>query len=325
MLARPALAAGRRAWRSLLAMASPSWFRLPRWLRRKPGPDVLARWRVDAGAWRDFVALERRRASDPLANDLPPRGDAPIDGVEVVVEPDALWMAGRYIVLPLRGAPEVLSAELQSPAGAPAVIELRLKYPAYATRTRVVPPRYSRVAVPVPHDHWRDARKVAAHFNRDVPGTPDFFHGRGDGSDPEDLSRCWKCGHETHKYRSECERCGASLQSRRWSRRFGFVLAFCGTVITALMGAVLYNLLPMLLQPGTDVGGARFNGGAGAAMGVLLLLGVVFAFGIAALCYGLWQVATGKRSYRVAMAMAAVGGGLFMLASLLAWFAERNG
>ena len=75
--------------------------------------------------------------------------------------------------------------------------------------------------------------KSAVHLDDDNPwpglapsdeGAQRFFHGRGDGADPEDLSRCMHCGFETHRYRSECERCGTGLQSRRWSRRFGAVL-----------------------------------------------------------------------------------------------------
>lgn len=293
-------------------------FRLPRWLQRTPGPDVMARWRVDAALWRDFLVLEQQRASEPEANELPPVNDIGA-AVEIVVEPDAIWVAGKRVSLPLRGTPEVLSAALHSQAGAPDILELRLKEPPYASGTRLMPASYSRLSVPIPPANWREARKVAAHFNRDVPGKPDFFHGRGDGSDPEDLSRCWKCGHETWKFKSECERCGAGLQSRRWSRRFGIVLTLCGLIISGLMGAVLFNMLPMLLRPGVDIGGSRFSGSPTMAAVVLVILGAVFAFGLVALGYGLWQIATGKRSHRVAKVMLALATALFASASLITW------
>ena len=293
-------------------------FRLPRWFRRTPGPEVMARWQVDADLWRAFIAQEHQRTDELETKNLPHLKD--IDsGVEIVVEPDAIWVAGKRISLPLRGAPEVLSAGLHSQPGAPDILELRLKDPSYAISGRIVPARYSRLSLPIPPANWREARKVAAHFNRDVPDKADFFHGRGDGSDPEDLSRCWKCGHETWKFRSECERCGATLQSRRWSRRFGIGLTLCGLFITGLMGSILFNTLPILLHSGVDIGGSRFNGDRMQALQVLVLLVAVFAFGVGVLGYGAWQMATGKRSLCVALAIVGIASSLFTLASLMAW------
>ena len=134
-------------------------------------------------------------------------------------------------------------------------------------------------------------------FRGDRGGEPDFFHGRGDGTDPEDLSKCYNCGYETHKFRSHCPQCGTSLQSRRWSRRFGFGLALGGIIICGLMGYALLELGPSLLNPGSAR--SQFSGTPGKARVILGIFGVMLTFGLTALGYGLYQIFTGRRSKRV--------------------------
>ena len=293
--------------------------RLFGWMKRKPGK-LLARWTVDPDLWRQFVAMEASRGTAEPRSELPPTGEAPPAGVDILVEPHAFWIGGKRVAIPLRGTPEVLRAVLQETPHQPATIELSLKYPPYWTRSGGMrPPEYTRLAVPVPTSAWREATAVTAHFNRDTPGTPDFFHGRGDGSDPEDLSKCWSCGHETHKLRSECERCGASLQSRRWARRFGAVLALAGLFIAGVMGVVLVNMTPLLLQPGVSIDGSRFSGSGALAAVVLAIFIALFAFGATALSYGVWQMATGKRNLRVANVMIALFSMMTATVTLMTW------
>jgi hypothetical protein len=287
------------------------------------GDGVIARWRLEPDAWRAFLAQEqeRQRGGNEF-NEFVAADAVPAAGVEVIVGEAAVQIDGSIHRIPLRGVPEVVAAELRDndEVGAPATVELRLKYPGAASSGGgIAAPTYTRLRFPLPGPAWRDARRVVAHFNRDLPGKADFFHGRGDGSDPEDLSKCWSCGFETHKYRSQCERCGAGLQSRRWSRRLGAVLTLCGLFLTGLMSAVLFFLLPMLLRPGVNVGGSRFDGSPAMAALVMLILGVVFAFGATALGYGIYQMVTGRRSLAVAKVMVAVFSGLLFVASALAW------
>ncbi|TNJ34811.1 zinc finger Ran-binding domain-containing protein [Arenimonas terrae] len=291
---------------------------LRRWLRLAPGPDALARWPVDEATWTAFLAMERRRGGPPY-NELPMPESVPAGGLEVIAEADGLWLAGRRVALPQRGNPEILEARLVD--GDPvATLEMTLKTaPRVNSSGAVLPPEFSRLSVPVPGPAWREARRAEAHFNRDTPGKPDFFHGRGDGSDPEDLSTCPACGFQTHKFRSQCERCGMGLQSRRWSRRFGALLIVCGLILTALMGGVLRFVGPILYQVVVYGDSARFNGTRIQAVVVLTLLGGVFLFGVLCLAYGGWQVATGRTHLRGARAIAKFFGVIMALAFLILW------
>jgi hypothetical protein len=264
------------------------------------GEDVLARWRVAPENWRRFVAADAARDATPL-NELAPRDDAPVSGVEVIVGRTAILIGDMVRRLPLRGAPEVTHAALYEGV-TPAVVELRLYHPGTGREGTGQGPLRTRFTFPVAVGALHDAQRVVAEFS-DRTAPPDFFHGRGDGSDPEDLSRCWSCGFETHRYGSQCPKCGSALQSRRWSRRAGIVSMLCGALITALMAVVGVSFVPMLLHPGQDFGGTRFAGGPVVAGVILLILTVVTVLGVTALGYGLWQTVTGARNRRVAGAV----------------------
>lgn len=297
---------------SALALAS-----LRRWLRLVPGNAPIARWRVDAATWRAFLAAEERRGESPV-NELPIPDTVPPGGIEVIAEADGLWFAGKRVALPLRGVPEILDARLVDTGVA--MIEMTLKCPSRVNSSgAILPPVFTRLSVPVPGTAWGEAKKATAHYNRDTPGKPDFFHGRGDGSDPEDLSTCPACGFQTHKYRSQCERCGMGLQSRRWSRRFGSVLVVAGLVLAGLMGGVLRFVGPILYDVIVYGGSARFAGTRTQAVVVLSLLGGVFLFGLLCLGYGGWQIATGRTNLHAAKGMLKLFGGIMVLATLILW------
>lgn len=290
---------------------------LRRWLRLTPGPNAIARWQVDAATWRAFLAAEGRREGQPI-NELPLPDTVPPGGIEVIAEADGLWFAGKRVALPLRGAPEILDARLADTGVA--TIEMTLKSPPRVNSSgAILPPVFTRLSVPVPGPAWGEAKKATAHFNRDTPGTPDFFHGRGDGSDPEDLSTCPACGFQTHKYRSQCERCGMGLQSRRWSRRFGSLLVVCGLILAGLMGGVLRFVGPILYDVIVHGSSARFAGSRTQAVVVLSLLGGVFLFGLLCLAYGGWQVITGRTNLHAAKGMLKIFGGIMALATLILW------
>ena len=281
------------------------------------GEDIIARWRVAAGDWQRFIAQDPHWSShaNGRLNEFTPSEAAEPNGVEVIVGKAAVQIGGSFHRLPLRSTPEITEARLHD--GTPPIIELLLYYPPYATRFGMRPARYTALRFPVGQGGLADARQVVAHFRGDLGGEPDIFHGRGDGTNPEDLSKCYNCGYETHKLRSHCPKCGTSLQSRRWSRRFGFVLVICGLIICGLMGFVLSDIGPSLLNPGSSSGGTRFTGTPAKARMLLAIFGAVLALGLTAFGYGLWQMFTGRRSKRVIYFVVGLAAVLWLLALVL--------
>ena len=278
--------------------------------------ELLARWRFTPEQWRAFLALdkERNERGDRLRNEFAPREEIPAEGIEVRVGEDAVEIDGSLHGLP-RHDPRVTRAEFDESRVRPSVVELDLSYAGDGISARGTPggPREALLRFPVPAGQQLQARGIAAHFLRISGGKPDFFHGRGDGSDPEDLTRCWQCGFETHRLVARCERCGATMVSRRWSRRYGAILIVLGLVLSVGMAILLDMLWSTLMHPGVQVGNSTFTGSRAMANLVILVLGSVLVFGLTTLGYGIFQVATGRRSLPVVRAMLAIVGGLYLL------------
>jgi hypothetical protein len=267
------------------------------------GEDVIARWRVEAVSWRAFVAHDQMldQDSDAPKNELSIRGSVPDDGIDVIVGRSAIQVADSIHALPPRGTPEVTHAAFNTSRSGPSYVELQLYYPGGGQGAAGVPrgPTRTVLRFPVATGFEPAAEAVVAHFGGNRPGQPDSFHGKGDGSDPDDLSTCHACDYQTHKFVSHCPRCGASMQSKRWSRRFGWGLLVCGLFITAGIGAVIFNVAPMLLHPGDSIGGSRFSGTVAQGRFFLGLLALVATFGTTTALYGLWQILAGRRDKRV--------------------------
>lgn len=247
------------------------------------GDDIIARWRVEPAAWQEFVGLDRQwnEARATLPNELAMPKAIPENGVEVIVGKSAVQI-GESIHRLTSGMPEVTAATLIE--SQPAVIDLQLYYPGGGHGASGVPHSARRAALrfPVGRGAWKEAGVVVAHYRGDLGRKPDFFHGKGDGTNPEDLTKCYNCGYETNKLMSHCPQCGRSMQSKRWSRRYGVILLVLGLFITAIMSFILLLIGPQLLHSGMSHGGSRFSGTASQAMLVLGILGSVELFGVVA-------------------------------------------
>lgn len=284
--------------------------------RLASGDDVIARWSIDAARWRRFAALESRLMQEGARlNELGSVDAPPANDVAIIVGKDAVNIGGSIHQVPRRGTPEITRAELVSDD--PDYIALDLLYPGGGVDASHIPPRRAALRFPVAPSAWRDARMVVANFKGLLPQEADFFHGKGDGSDPEDLNTCIQCGYQVHRYMSECPQCGGGMLTRRWARRFGAIVAVAGAFICAVMGTVMYHTLPLLLRPGVTIDGSRFTGNGLTAAVVLAVFVVVLAFGLTALSYGAWQVATGKRDKRVMHFMAGIFSLLLGVAMLI--------
>ena len=265
------------------------------------GEDVMARWRVDAGTWAMFVALNQQLEQQPgaLPNELSIRDNIPSDGIDVIVGKAAVQVDESIHALPRRSLPETTHAARHISREGLTYIEFQLYYPGGTTPSSTYPPRWTVLRFPVAAAALSEAQQVVDYYERGRPGEADFFHGTGDGTNPEDKSQCYACGFETHKFVSRCPRCGAGLQSKRWSRRFGCAMFFCGLLITGIMGPVLFYMVPLMLRPGVEINGTRFSGTPAQAMLFLGILGLVSALGVTAMIYGPWQFFTGRRDKRV--------------------------
>jgi hypothetical protein len=280
------------------------------------GVGVLAQWHFSAPDWQAFLALDRERneRGDRLRNEFNPRAEIPAEGVDIRVGEDAVEIDGSLHALPRRD-PHVTRAEFDESRVRPSVIEFDLSYAGDGVSEPGEPngPRETLLRFPVPPGQKLQAQGIIWHFLRKGPGKPDFFHGAGDGSDTEDFTKCWNCGFETYRLVASCERCGATMQSRRWARRYGAVLLVIGLLLSAGMAILLQAMLPTLLHPGVQMSGSTFTGSAAMANFVILLLGTVLVFGLTSLGYGAYQVVTGKRSRTVVRAMLAIVGALYLV------------
>jgi hypothetical protein len=97
-------------------------------------------------------------------------------------------------------------------------------------------------------------------------------------------------------------------QGPDWRVR-GRVLVAVGLFLMLFMGAIAWNLAPIMLSPGVEVAGTSFTGTAAQGQIFLGLFGLVGLFGAMAAANGAWMMATGRRS--------PAGTRLFMIFALL--------
>jgi len=106
------------------------------------------------------------------------------------------------------------------------------------------------------------------------------------------LSTCVKptCAVTLEGKVATCPKCGGPMRMVAESRARGWVLLIIGLFLVLFMGAITLSLAPMMLQPGKDMDGGGFSGTADDARMILVLFGVVIAFGVTSASYGAYQL-----------------------------------
>jgi hypothetical protein len=114
---------------------------------------------------------------------------------------------------------------------------------------------------------------------------------------------CTKCDYEATGKETRCPQCGAWIRRAQRIRRLGFVLVAIGFLLVAMMGTITVALAPMMLSAGRETTGAKFTGTPEQGLMILGLFGLVIVFGVAAILAGIFQVATGRRSIWIMIAV----------------------
>ncbi len=127
---------------------------------------------------------------------------------------------------------------------------------------------------------------------------------------------CFGCGRLTAEPADRCPKCGGALRPTKTVRRLGWVQFAAGLFLVGMMGAVTFNVAPMMLRPGVEMGGGgRFTGTAGQALMVFGLFGLLIFFGLTSMVSGLYQAKTGRRNRLIFVIML----GLFGLLIGASW------
>jgi MFS family permease len=82
---------------------------------------------------------------------------------------------------------------------------------------------------------------------------------------------------------------------RNWRVR-GWVLVPLGLFLVLFMGAILWNLMPTMLNPGVEVDGSTFSGTPEQAQLFFGIFALVIAFGALCIVNGSYMIATGRRN-----------------------------
>jgi hypothetical protein len=133
------------------------------------GADVIARWRVDAGLWREFVALNQKLGERPGApfNELEIADVMPGGGVEVLVGASSARIGTSFHELSPRSTPQITHARLDA-GSRPSFVELGLYYPPYRNAAE----RRTVLRFPVAEGARLSAKTVVGHFDGSRPAGP---------------------------------------------------------------------------------------------------------------------------------------------------------
>src|ERR1700759_3391535 len=106
---------------------------------------------------------------------------------------------------------------------------------------------------------------------------------------------CSKCSFSAPRGILKCNQCGGWMRVPLGIRRRGWMLLILGLILAGMGAGLAILLVPtMLVAPGNGVSGG-FRGTHEQAMMIIALFGFIFAFGVAGVGNGIWQIITGRR------------------------------
>jgi hypothetical protein len=113
-----------------------------------------------------------------------------------------------------------------------------------------------------------------------------------------DISTCLSpiCNATAEGNVAKCPQCGWAMRSSRNIRMRGVLLLLCGVLLLGLMGAITWNMTPLLLHAGEEVDGSTFEAKPEQARMVLILFWAILAFGAVAAANGTYQIISGRKS-----------------------------
>jgi hypothetical protein len=127
------------------------------------------------------------------------------------------------------------------------------------------------------------------------------------GSQSKSIRRtCPKCGYIRETAETSCADCGKILQKVLTIRILGVVLVALGTLLLGTMGWLAFWIYGAM-SPGGSPNGSRFNGGAGDALFIIFVFGLVTAIALGVTAGGFWQIVFGKRNKLIVVAVAGLG------------------
>jgi MFS family permease len=118
-----------------------------------------------------------------------------------------------------------------------------------------------------------------------------------------------------------CPKCNSKMRTPKMVKRYGWVLLGLGLFLVGMMAFLYLNLAPMMLHPGDETSsGSSFTGTADQGRMILALFGLIFAFGLASMFNGIWQIRTGQRNLLIMWIVL----GLAAVLGVFAWVTYRT-
>lgn len=94
-----------------------------------------------------------------------------------------------------------------------------------------------------------------------------------------------------------CPNCGGAVRHVRQAQPRAWVLIIIGAILLLMMSAVAYYMVPLMLRPGEEVGGASFDGNALEAATISAFFALLIAFGLTVMLGGVHELRTGRQHH----------------------------